>query len=296
MGNLKGHTGSFSQRMSRLWVPVLKANGCYIDAYVPAIDKFREILKEHTLKRSHQETSFLVNVEICHCLLGLGFMPYIFYVKAGEVGPNLGSKVQFNSTKKVYQLVYKKNGASSSGKRNSNPFDALNTVEKDDELGTNEGNSKLVENGVNSYVVSSVHETSYEAFGSPNTTHLATRINDLKRQMLDKKLVFVDDDGEATKKEPDEQWKETYNENSYDNDDFDDFGLIDAQIKFANKFDFSLLMFGHALDECLKKIVSDVLKNLKNPRRVVRGVQVDDPVSADNDSEVDEVFNETPGL
>ncbi|GKD19744.1 Rho GDP-dissociation inhibitor 1-like protein, partial [Tanacetum coccineum] len=56
----------------------------YIDAYVPAMKMFREILKEHTLKRSHQETSFLVNVEICHCLLGVGFMTYIFDVKAGE--------------------------------------------------------------------------------------------------------------------------------------------------------------------------------------------------------------------
>ncbi|GJV33970.1 nucleotide-binding alpha-beta plait domain-containing protein [Tanacetum coccineum] len=251
-GNLKGHTGSFSQRMSRLWVPVLKANGCYIDAYVPAMKMFREILKEHTLKRSHQETSFLVNVEICHCLLGLGFMPYIFYVKAGEGEPSRKSvnfrtllastgnradvAISLESVRVVHKrLINNVYGFSSSGKRNSNPFDALNTLEKDDELGTNERNSKLVENGVNSYMVSCVHETSYEAFGSPNTTHLKTRINDLKRQMLDKKLMLVDDDGKPLK---------------------------------------SLLLFGHVLDECLKKIISDVLKNLKNPRRVVRGVQI----------------------
>ncbi|GJV05929.1 gag-aspartyl protease domain-containing protein [Tanacetum coccineum] len=198
--------------------------------------------------------------------------------------------------------------------RNFNPFDVLNTIENDDEMGTNEGNSKLVEKGVNPYVVSSIHETSYEAFGSPNNTHLATRINDLKRQMLDKKLVLVDDVEKPLKKVYDlvdaesdsevdvvfnetlgfmtsrnfefnkrcgvrnksvyEQWKETYNENPYDDDDFDDFGLIDAQMKFANKFDISLLLFGHVLNECLKKIILDVLKNLKNPRRVVRGVQV----------------------
>ncbi|GKD26965.1 hypothetical protein Tco_1233179, partial [Tanacetum coccineum] len=38
------------------------------------------------------------------------------------------------------------------------------------------------------------------AFGSPNTTPLATRINDLKRKMLDGKLVLVDDDGKPLKK------------------------------------------------------------------------------------------------
>ncbi|GJY36322.1 retrotransposon protein, putative, ty1-copia subclass [Tanacetum coccineum] len=47
--------------------------------------------------------------------------------------------------------------------RNSNPFDALNTVENDDQLGTNRENSKLAMKGGNSYMVSSVHGTSYEA-------------------------------------------------------------------------------------------------------------------------------------
>ncbi|GJU84381.1 hypothetical protein Tco_1291927 [Tanacetum coccineum] len=55
----------------------------------------------------------------------------------------------------------------------SNPFDAFNTVEKDDELGTNGGKSKLVEKGAKSDVVSLAHGTSFEAFGSPNTTPLA---------------------------------------------------------------------------------------------------------------------------
>ncbi|GJU04082.1 alpha/beta hydrolases superfamily protein [Tanacetum coccineum] len=103
------------------------------------------------------------------------------------------------------------NGASSSDKkkragltrqevRTSNPFDSLNTVENDDELGTNRENSKLAMKGANSYMVSSVHRTSYDAFGSPNTTLLATSINDIKRKMLDGKLVLVDDDGKPLKK------------------------------------------------------------------------------------------------
>ncbi|GJY81223.1 hypothetical protein Tco_0493974 [Tanacetum coccineum] len=87
------------------------------------------------------------------------------------------SKVQFKPTKKVSQLVFKKNGDSSSGTKKqaeltrqeaitSNPFDALNMVENDDDLGKNKGNSRLAEKVVNSDVVSSTHGTSSEAFGS----------------------------------------------------------------------------------------------------------------------------------
>ncbi|GJU13534.1 proteasome subunit alpha type-5 [Tanacetum coccineum] len=126
------------------------------------------------------------------------------------------------------------NGSSSSGKkkqarltrqevRNSNPLDALNTVKNNDEMGTNVENSKLAEKGANTYVVSSVHGTSYEAFHSPNTTHLATRINDLKRKMLDEKLVLVDDDGKPLKKvddlvnaDSDSEMDEVFNENGFE--------------------------------------------------------------------------------
>nr|GEW32475.1 hypothetical protein [Tanacetum cinerariifolium] len=81
------------------------------------------------------------------------------------------SKVQFKLTKQVYQHVFKKNGTSSSSPKkkvgltkqeasSSNPFDALNTVENDDE---------------------------------------PAKINDLERQMLDGKLMLVDDDGKPLK-------------------------------------------------------------------------------------------------
>ncbi|GKC38154.1 zinc knuckle CX2CX4HX4C containing protein [Tanacetum coccineum] len=36
----------------------------------------------------------------------------------------------------------------------------------------------------------------------------------------------------------------------------------------------SCKVFGHAADECPKKIVLDVLENLKNPRQAIRGVPV----------------------
>nr|GEZ44134.1 hypothetical protein [Tanacetum cinerariifolium] len=54
-------------------------------------------------------------------------------------------------------------------------------------------------------------------------------------------------------------------------------------------------VFGHDPDDCPKRIMSDVLKNLKNPRQIVRGVQVY-PVNSDSDSEVENVFNETAGF
>ncbi|PWA53311.1 hypothetical protein CTI12_AA446280 [Artemisia annua] len=65
-------------------------------------------------------------------------------------GTNMGYKFQFKPKKQVYQAVSKKKGSSSSGtKKNfevprqettsANPFDALNTTEKDDELRSNGG-------------------------------------------------------------------------------------------------------------------------------------------------------------
>ncbi|GJZ17044.1 hypothetical protein Tco_0553167, partial [Tanacetum coccineum] len=121
--------------------------------------------------------------------------------------------------------------ASSSGKKkyvglsrqavsNSNSFDALDMVKNDDELGTNGGILMLAEKGA---------ESSSDAFSSPNTTPLAARINDLERQMLDGKLVLMDDDGKLQKRDF---------EDPYDDDDFDH--LTDAQMKFANSFDISL--------------------------------------------------------
>nr|GEV42543.1 hypothetical protein [Tanacetum cinerariifolium] len=60
--------------------------------------------------------------------------------------------------------VHKQGGLARQEVSTFNPFDALNTAEKDDELGTNEGKSKLVEKGAKSDVVSLAHETSFEAF------------------------------------------------------------------------------------------------------------------------------------
>ncbi|GJY80375.1 hypothetical protein Tco_0493126 [Tanacetum coccineum] len=152
-------------------------------------------------------------------------------VRGVRVGSNLG----FKPTKQVYQPVFKKNGASASGKKkqagvtsqevsNSNTFDALNTIENDNDLGTSGGNSKFPEKGANFNVMG--------------------------------KLVLMDDDGMSLKNvddlvnadsdiEVDEVFNETadfmtYNEDPHDDNDFDDHGMTDAQLKLANAFDISL--------------------------------------------------------
>ncbi|GKA69168.1 hypothetical protein Tco_0775232 [Tanacetum coccineum] len=107
------------------------------------------------------------------------------------VGPN----VSFKPTKRIYRPVFNKNGASTSGKKkqakvsrqevnNLNPFDALNSIENDDNLGTNGRNSKSAGKG-----------SLNVAHGSSSNTPIIDKIDKLERQILDGKLMFVDDDG-----------------------------------------------------------------------------------------------------
>ncbi|GJT23068.1 putative ribonuclease H-like domain-containing protein [Tanacetum coccineum] len=67
---------------------------------------------------------------------------------------------------------------------NSNPFDALNSIENNDDLGTNGGNSKSVRKG-----------SLNVAHGSSSNIPVIDKINKLEHQILDGKLMFVDDDG-----------------------------------------------------------------------------------------------------
>nr|GEW22556.1 hypothetical protein [Tanacetum cinerariifolium] len=126
-------------------------------------------------------------------------------------------------------------------------------VENDDDLGTNRRNSKLAEKGANFDVVSFAHGTLYEAFGSPTTISLAERINDLEIQMMNEKLMLVDDDSKPLKRLMIRLMRivivniracmndgEIYNEDMYDDDYFYHCGLTDSQLKFANAFDINL--------------------------------------------------------
>ncbi|GJS73392.1 hypothetical protein Tco_0706233 [Tanacetum coccineum] len=69
---------------------------------------------------------------------------------------------------------------------NSNPIDALNFVEDDDDLGTKGGYSKSVVKG-----------SLITAHGSSSSTHIIEKIDKLERQILDGKLTFMVDDGKS---------------------------------------------------------------------------------------------------
>nr|GFB55816.1 zinc knuckle CX2CX4HX4C [Tanacetum cinerariifolium] len=64
-------------------------------------------------------------------------------------------------------------------------------VENDDDLGTDERNSKVVEIWANSGMVSYAHNSSPVASSSPNIASLVERINNLERQIMDEKLILV---------------------------------------------------------------------------------------------------------
>nr|GEV00937.1 hypothetical protein [Tanacetum cinerariifolium] len=111
-------------------------------------------------------------------------------------GVPVGPKVGFKLVKQVYRYV-SKNVVNISGKKiqnavpkqdlsNSNPFNALNLIENDDDLGTNGGNSKSDRKGF----LNVVH-------GSYVNTLITNMIDKLKFQILDDKLMFVDDDGKG---------------------------------------------------------------------------------------------------
>ncbi|GKC29516.1 hypothetical protein Tco_1036810 [Tanacetum coccineum] len=76
-------------------------------------------------------------------------------------GVSVGRKMGFKSVKQVYRQVSNKNNVNTSGNTkkdmeptievsNSNPFDLLNSVENDVDLGTNGGTSKLASKKANS--------------------------------------------------------------------------------------------------------------------------------------------------
>ncbi|GKC41701.1 zinc finger, CCHC-type containing protein [Tanacetum coccineum] len=90
-------------------------------------------------------------------------------------GVSVGPKVGFKPVKQVYRPVSKKNNANISGNKkkdaesrkevnNTNPFDVLNSVEKDVDLGTNGGTSNLASKEANS------SGSSFWNVGSSSTT------------------------------------------------------------------------------------------------------------------------------
>ncbi|GJR78678.1 FAR1-related sequence 5-like protein [Tanacetum coccineum] len=71
-----------------------------------------------------------------------------------------------------------------------NPFDVLNSVEKDDELGTNGGHLKSARNGPNYDVFPSDHGFFYVASNSTSTTPIVERFDKIERQIIDRKVMM----------------------------------------------------------------------------------------------------------
>nr|GEY18144.1 hypothetical protein [Tanacetum cinerariifolium] len=204
-------------------------------------------------------------------------------------GVQVDPKMAFKPIKQVYRLVFIRNNAGVSGKKkqfvmaskgvsNSNSFDVLNSVEKDDDLERQIINEKL---------------TLVENDGKPLPTVVSTKNADSNSEVedvVDDHAVFMASTGlkrgadsgydanslETIELQVDVELKDTIMV-AMPNLVGERFYMCTIRVKYEWKHPrcSSCNVFYHVLDECPKHIVSDVKKNLKNPRQAVRGVQVD---------------------
>ncbi|GJU21121.1 hypothetical protein Tco_1154463 [Tanacetum coccineum] len=100
-------------------------------------------------------------------------------------GVPVGPKVGFKPVKQVYRQV-----------SNSNPFDVLNSVENNVDLGINGGNSNPVSKKANS---SGSSFWNVEA-SSTSTTPIVEKINKMERLIIEGKVTLVDDEGKPLTK------------------------------------------------------------------------------------------------
>ncbi|GJZ76665.1 hypothetical protein Tco_0641337 [Tanacetum coccineum] len=161
------------------------------------------------------------------------------------IGVPVGPKVGFQPTKQVYRHVFKKNNVSTSGNKKkdvepkkevskSNSFDVLNLVKNDVDMGTNGGTLNLTNKKANSSGSSLWNAES----SSPRTDTLVddegiplTRIDSLGNHDSDDEVASVDNDMANFLASMDvgygtnsllEQWKESYEDEEYDYDPYDD--------------------------------------------------------------------------
>ncbi|GKE07121.1 hypothetical protein Tco_1399139 [Tanacetum coccineum] len=165
-----------------------------------------------------------------------------------QVGPKMGFKPQ-----KEYRPVPKKTIASFSGNKkkgveptievsNSNPFDVLNSVDNDEELGTYRGATNLL----NNEAISSGSSFMNVDNNSIGTTPIMDKIRKFENLVIDGQAVLVDKDGNPLKKveypcdhdseddvasvdndSEDEValkvcWRNFYGKGDYDQDSYDD--------------------------------------------------------------------------
>ncbi|GJS16009.1 RNA-directed DNA polymerase, eukaryota [Tanacetum coccineum] len=153
-------------------------------------------------------------------------------------GVLVGPKVGFKPVKQMYRP--KKNNVNTSGNKkkdvestkevsNSNPFDVINSVKNDVDLGINGGTSNLASKEVNS------SGSLFWNVGSSSvsTNPIIEKIDKLEKLIIDGKIKLVDDEGKPMKKASErvgygtnsllEQWRETYENTDYDYDPYDDY-------------------------------------------------------------------------
>ncbi|GJS93152.1 putative ribonuclease H-like domain-containing protein, partial [Tanacetum coccineum] len=124
--------------------------------------------------------------------------------------------------------------------------------------------------------------------GNLSPTSLVLRINEMEHQVLDGKLVLLDDVGKPLKSSTNvaskksskankasksdsrvgnkslyEKLKETYDEDSYDDDDYDDRSLTYKQMAFANAYDIrSFNLLNHANIVGIKSLLEVIVVKL----------------------------------
>ncbi|GJY63266.1 retrotransposon protein, putative, ty1-copia subclass [Tanacetum coccineum] len=202
-------------------------------------------------------------VEECPKNPGLGVAKNLKKPRQAPRGVPVGSNVGFKPVKQAYRPVPTKPIANTSGKKkndveptkkvsNSNPFDVLNSVENDVDLGTNGGSTNLfskepISSGSSFWNVES---------SSTSTTLIVDKIGKFEKLIIDGKVILVDDKGEPVRKvdysrdhdsedevasvDNDmarfmaskkvgfgtnsllEQWRDTYENDDYDYDPYDD--------------------------------------------------------------------------
>nr|GEX11474.1 hypothetical protein [Tanacetum cinerariifolium] len=171
---------------------------------------------------------------------GLGVAKNMKKPSQAPKGFSVGSNVGFNPAKE-YRHVPKKSTANTSGNKkndveptkhvsNLNPFDVLNSVQNDMDLGTNGETSNLVTKESNSSGSSFWNVES----SSMSTNLIVKKIRNIKKLIMDRKATLVDDKGVLAKNVDYlkkggfgttsvlEQWRYSYENGDYDYDPYDD--------------------------------------------------------------------------
>ncbi|GKA92129.1 hypothetical protein Tco_0814054 [Tanacetum coccineum] len=177
-------------------------------------------------------------VEECPKNLGLGVAKNLKKPSQASKGVPVGSKVGLKPAKE-YRLVSKKPTANSSSNKkkvveltkevsNSIPFDMLNLVDNDDELGTSGETSNLASNRAKCTSSSFWNVKT----SSTNTTPIIEKIRKIEKLIIYGKVTLADDDGKPLKKliirvgfrtqSLLEQWSDFYENDDYNEEPYDD--------------------------------------------------------------------------